>query len=84
MDGDRSNNLLYQQHLTQSDLDLFPLRFGVNIFVLFLNLWFLVFICSPNHRIGSKHESLLHVVCERGTREVTGANQYLNVALPST
>ncbi len=40
--------------------------------------------CNPNHRLGFKHESILHVICGRGTREVIGANQYLNLALPST
>ncbi len=40
--------------------------------------------CKPIHRLGFKHESILHVICERGTREVIGANQYLNLALSST
>lgn len=40
--------------------------------------------CNPNHRLGFKHESILHVMCEQETRKVIGASQYLNIALPST
>lgn len=33
--------------------------------------------CNPNHRLGFKHESILHVVCGRGPREVIGVAQTL-------
>lgn len=39
---------------------------------------------SPNHRIGFKHESILHVVCEWGTQEASVPAKYFNLALPRT